>query len=362
MPGRNTGLAVEVKQMFLQRMEEAITRIEQQLKLPSEMMYREKVPPANVPYATLWPLSMYQSALITAALQHPQRYLPLLRRLQQPLRAYWDERHATPGFDAYPRGNDKYYDDNAWVALNYLRLYCLTREPEWLRWAERTHQFVWSGWDQQLGGGIYWHQSRKSKNTCSNAPALVTALWLYALTRQSDYLRQAEQLQQWLASTLQDHEDGLYWDHITVDGHIDRTKFPYNTALMIDASLWWYRLTRQEQYLREAIRLSYSAQKRWMHRRLKALQGFAPFVVKMCEAYWHLADVTAQSRWQVIVLRTAEMVVGMRSREDDYPEEWYAHRPKPPETSLMSLASAACLFGIATSIEQGRRDVGTGTI
>ena len=89
--------------------------------------------------------------------------------------------------------------------VSYLRLYRLTREKEWLRWAQRVHRFVWSGWDEQLGGGIYWHQSRKSKNTCSNAPALVSALELYALTRDARYLRQAEQIHAWVCQHLRDY-------------------------------------------------------------------------------------------------------------------------------------------------------------
>lgn len=328
---------------------EAIERIENTLRIPDSPMYRERLPQAELPYATLWPLSMYQSALITAAEHDARRYLPALHRLQQTLLAYWDGEHQPPGFDAYPKGKDKYYDDNAWMVLNYLRLYALTRDKEWLRWAQQVHRFVWSGWDDQLGGGIYWHQSRKSKNTCSNAPALVSALWLYAITRVEQYLDQAKRIHTWLNAHLQDPEDGLFWDNVQLDGRVDRTKFPYNTALVVQADLWWYRLTRREEHLREAIRLARASQKMWFGWRSRAIEGYAPFVVKLCEAYQQLADAAGDSRWRVLIERTAGFVKTLRSPEGDYPEDWHAENRQTPATSLMALASAACLFGMASA-------------
>lgn len=335
--------------MIFQLAIEALERIEKTLRVPNSPMYRERLPRAELPYATLWPLSMYQSALITAAEHDPKRYLPALKRLQQTLLAYWDDRYQPPGFDAYPKGNDKYYDDNAWMALNYLRLYTLTRDKQWLRWAQEVHRFVWSGWDEQLGGGIYWHQGRKSKNTCSNAPALVSALWLYALTRAEEYLEQAKRIHTWLSACLQDPEDGLFWDNIQLDGQVDRTKFPYNTALVIQANLWWYRLTRGEEYLHETTRLARASEKMWLGWRSRAIEGYAPFVVKLCEAYRQMAEVTRDSRWVVLVERTAGFVKTLRSPEGDYPDDWHTEGKREPVTSLMALASAACLFGLVSA-------------
>jgi len=328
--------------------EDALQRIESTLRVDNSTMYRERAPRAELPYATLWPLSMWQSALIYAAQRDTQRYLPTFRRLQKTLLAYWDEKHSPPGFDAYPGGNDKYYDDNAWMVLNYVQMYEMTRDRQWLKWAQDVHRFVWSGWDEQLGGGIYWHQSRKSKNTCSNAPALVSALWLYSVTRQPEYLLQAQQIHGWLTARLQDPGDGLFWDNMQMDGRVDRTKFPYNTALMIDANLWWYRLTSREEYRREALRLARSAEKYWFGWGSRAIEGFAPFVVKLCEAYRQLARVTGDSRWNVLIDRTAAFVRTLRSPDGDYPEDWTGEERKPPVTSMMALASSACLFELAS--------------
>lgn len=61
---------------------EALDRIEKTLRIPNSPMYRERLPRADLPYATLCPLSMYRCTLITAAERDPTRYLPKLQRHQ----------------------------------------------------------------------------------------------------------------------------------------------------------------------------------------------------------------------------------------------------------------------------------------
>lgn len=137
-----------------------------------------------------------------------------------------------------------------------------------------------------------------------------------------------------------------------MSGRVDRTKFPYNTALVIRANVWWYRLTRKGDYLQEALRLVRSAEKHWFGWQSRAIEGFAPFVVKLCEAYRDLAEVTGDSRWNVLITRTADFVRTLCSPDGDYPEDWSAGK-KPPVTSLMALASTVCLFGLSAQIEPG---------
>ena len=51
-----------------------------------------------------------------------------------------------------------------------------TGDAKYLERAEATHRFVMSGEDDRLGGGVYWRENRRrSKNTCSNGPAIVGA-------------------------------------------------------------------------------------------------------------------------------------------------------------------------------------------
>ena len=75
--------------------------------------------------------------------------------------------------------------------------------------------------DDALGGGIYWKESpRDSKNTCSNAPAVVLALKLYQVTNDPSYLETGKEVYKWVKSKLQDPADYLYWDCIKIDGTV----------------------------------------------------------------------------------------------------------------------------------------------
>ena len=100
-------------------------------------------------------------------------------------KAYWDPAAPVPGYNAWcsgPGGTDKYYDDNAWVAMDFVEAYKSTHDPLFLQKAFATQRFVLSGWDDRLGGGLYWKLDHQGKNTCSNAPAAAAALSLSQAT------------------------------------------------------------------------------------------------------------------------------------------------------------------------------------
>lgn len=73
-------------------------------------------------------------------------------------------------------------------------------------------------------------------------------------------------------------------------------------------------------------------------------------MVKLCEAYRDLSEVTGVSRWNVLLTHTADFVRTLCSPDGDYPEDWSTDR-KPPVTSLMALASTACLFGLSAQMK-----------
>ena len=85
-----------------------------------------------------------------------------------------------PGQTYYNAGaghsGDYYYDDNVWVCLQLLHGYRNTGEASLLADAEKNLEFLWTGWDDALGGGIYWNKNYQSKNNCSNAPVAAALL------------------------------------------------------------------------------------------------------------------------------------------------------------------------------------------
>jgi len=156
--------------------------------------------------------------------------------------------------------SDRYYDDNVWLALDFCESYILTHKSEYLRKSVKTWQFIISGWDDKLGGGIYWcEQKKQSKNTCSNAPASVLAFKLFEATRDSTYFNWGQRIYNWTKINLQDSTDYLYFDNKSLTGRISRQKYSYNSGQMLQAAAMLYKLTGNKAYLDEAEHIAKSA-------------------------------------------------------------------------------------------------------
>ena len=207
---------------------------------PKRRLYRDAWEPAQdgagQPVFN-WGLGVMLSALNTL---HPKDELARqrLEEWRPAILSYWNTAGPISGFDVLPAPKpvDRYYDDNAWMVLALFDTWKLTRDREWLTYALKALAYCKSGWSSQLGGGIYWRESDKaSKNTCINAPAAAACFRAYELTKDPDYKEFGFRLLDWMLPRLQDPADGLMWDHIRLDGHVDKTKWSYNTALTAKA-------------------------------------------------------------------------------------------------------------------------------
>ena len=196
---------------------------------------------AGNPFSYLWPFSGTLSAV--AALVETvgwEAYGPLLDTVVLPgLREYVDDRRRPFAYASYIASapvSDRFYDDNIWLGIDFTDLYAATRQQRFLDEAERIWLFIASGTDDRLGGGIYWcEQKKESKNTCSNAPGAVFALKLYLATGREHYLEQGRALYEWTRRKLLDSSDNLYFDHISLKGPLNKTKYSYNSGQMIQA-------------------------------------------------------------------------------------------------------------------------------
>ncbi|MDO4180131.1 MAG: glycoside hydrolase family 76 protein [Bacteroidales bacterium] len=189
------------------------------------------------------------------------RYIHLLENSILPMmECYYDTIRTPHAFQTYPTvfgRADRYYDDNIWIGMEFLKLYELTDNKEYLGKAESIWTFVESGIDNVLDGGVYWCEQKKfSKNTCSNAPAVVLALKLYKVTKKEEYLEKGKQLYRWVKSRLQDSNDGLCYDKVLLDGQVEQTKYTYNSGQMLQAASLFYQLTGKEEYLQEARKIA----------------------------------------------------------------------------------------------------------
>jgi glycosyl hydrolase family 76 len=214
-------------------------------------------------YAFAWSTSQALAADIAVAKAASSRVaLARVHRDLDGLSYYWDESGSPPGYDssvAAPLGNGgtRYYDDNAWIGLDLIRAYRLTREPALLKRAEEVFTFTKSGWDTNPSdpypGGVFWTQSHsnRDRNTVSTGGAAKLGLELYLITGQQADLEAARSMLAWVDGTLR-APGGLYWDHVGIHGAINKRQWSYNQGLMLGAYLLLYRATGELSALRES--------------------------------------------------------------------------------------------------------------
>ena len=142
---------------------------------------------------------------------------------------------------------DYYYDDNEWICIELLRGYLQLGKKELLNAALTNLDFLWTGWDDALGGGLYWSMGCEGKNACANAPAAIAFLLAYQCTGNEEYLEKGKMIYQWANENLR--ENDLFIDAINVaTGNKDHWKGVYNQATMIYAGCLLYEITGEREW------------------------------------------------------------------------------------------------------------------
>jgi hypothetical protein len=177
---------------------------------------------------------------------------PLLKLMYQ----YYNPAPPHGGFTDYImklKPGERYYDDNEWIGITALDAYTRTKDKKDLALGKDMYDFIMTGYDQVLGGGIYWKEGDKSsKNTCSNGPGALVALQMYQATKQRFYLDTAIKIVKWTDSKLRTPEN-LYYDNIrTKNGSLGKATFSYNTGTMLESYVYLYEITGEKKYLDEA--------------------------------------------------------------------------------------------------------------
>jgi Glycosyl hydrolase family 76 len=160
------------------------------------------------------------------------------------------------GYGAFPGDHNRYYDDNAWIALDRLQLAGLTGEASHLDAATSLFGFLGAG--EVPAGGVLWVEGDESRNTCSTGPTAQVALRLYLATGEEPYLRFAERQMDFLDRVLRD-DAGLYRDHVGADGAVEPTVWSYNQGTPIGASVLLGRITGDHAWIERATQTAFSA-------------------------------------------------------------------------------------------------------
>lgn len=221
------------------------------------------IAPTEKPHSYLWPLCALIQAANEAETLHPSKdYMaPVMKAIDQ----YYSPIPPAPAYQAYVRKeekDDRFYDDNQWIAIACLDAWNRTKHQEYLKIAKEIFRFMMTGYDAAAGGGLYWKEGdMRTKNTCSNGPGILIALQLYKITNNKNYLDTALVLYHWVNKHLQTPQ-GVYYDNIKIPSlKIDSAIYTYNTGTMLQSNVLLYNITKNKKYLQEAERIAKDAEK-----------------------------------------------------------------------------------------------------
>ncbi|HEY8300990.1 MAG TPA: glycoside hydrolase family 76 protein [Jatrophihabitans sp.] len=234
-------------------------------------LYREEYPHESTDntYSYEWPFSQeHVATLDLAAMAGSPDHRGALADRDAAQQHYWEDTSTTglPGFASgaeppYANGGDLFYDDNEWVGLEDVQHYAFFHDAASLAEARRIFALVRSGWDTDPShadpGGTFWTQAPWSsdRNTVSNMPGAELGLRLFQLTGDRSYLLWSLRMYRWTNTYLQ-RPDGLYWDHVDLQGNVEKTIWSYNQGVPIGVDVLLFRITHQRSYLAEAERIA----------------------------------------------------------------------------------------------------------
>lgn len=190
---------------------------------------------------------------------------------------YWDmimnayERTNNPKYkqmieDIYQGGYNKYdkynwnntvewfiYDDMMWWIISLARAYEITKEEKYLNHSVAGFNHVWNGSYDPEKGGMFWAFDHGGKTACINYPTVVGAMTLYNITKDISYLDKAKEIYTWSRNVLFDKNDGKVADHKYKEEPTNWTTQLYNQATCIGAAVMLYNVTKDNQYMSDAI-------------------------------------------------------------------------------------------------------------
>ncbi|WP_207424648.1 glycoside hydrolase family 76 protein [Desertivirga brevis] len=256
---------------YLRRAEEMYHKVWHHYRVPSHNLFAENFPSRGTDtlnyfqgsavkekeVSFLWPFSGVWSST-NVLLKVPgkkAKFLPYLDSLVAGVESYRDSLRKPVGYQAYPgkfEKADRYYDDNGLVAIDYAEAYLNTKNPLYLKRAKEVFEFILSGWDEKLGGGVTWLEGhRDQKPACSNGMATLAALKIYQCSKEAYYLKWGRAFYDWMHTNLRD-PNGVYWNDIKADGKVNKVYYTYNSGSMLEASVLLYEFTKEPKYLKEA--------------------------------------------------------------------------------------------------------------
>ena len=316
--------------------------------MPNSPQFSESLPAAGKTKSTAfnWSVGVWLSALAAAA-EADASLIPFVQKYAIATRAYWNPLPPVAGYDVLPgpKDVDRYYDDNEWMVMSLADIARLTKDDSIWQDADRAMTYALSGLDSKLGGGIYWRESDRgaTKNTCSNAPAVAALLTLYRHDHRPERLQQAAEIYDWTFATLRDPADDLMWDAIRADGSVEKTKWSYNTALMIRSAAELYELTHRPIYQKQLRKFVRSSVRHWFAPESGKMKDEGKFAHLLLESWQIAASIDDELATEVgpVVEKVRAWLRTARNADGWYGPRWDSGPKSVAEPALIDQAAVA---------------------
>ncbi|MGH7941267.1 MAG: glycoside hydrolase family 76 protein [Limisphaerales bacterium] len=149
--------------------------------------------------------------------------------------------------------SNKYNDDILWMTIACARAYQDTGDKAYRTLATHHFDAVYTrGYDDALGGGLYWTTDKRGKNACVNGPGAIAACLLCEICNDKLYFAKARSLYAWERNALFITKGAVH-DSERITGHVARKAFTYNEGTFIGAADLLWKLSGDTNFLADAL-------------------------------------------------------------------------------------------------------------
>ena len=251
------------------------------------------------------------------------------------------------------QGN-KYNDDIAWAVLFSVRGYLLTGNIAYLKQAKDQFDKMFArAFTNTYGGGLIWYQTKTSKNSCINGPAMVACCYLAQATGDSTYYDKAIALYTWSKVYLFNAATGKLNDNVDLEKKTGRLKIStwsstYNQGTYLGAAVMLYKYTKEATYLSEAEKISLYIRDEMYHFKVmnnedggNDLPGFKGIFARYARMYTVELDKTDLIGWLQL---NAKVAYNNRNSQDLIHTKWATRTSETKPKSAFGCSTAVSLL------------------
>jgi len=250
--------------------------------------------------------------------------------------------------------DNKYNDDIAWASLFSVRGYLLTGNRAYLDKAKDQFDKMYArAFNNTYGGGLIWYQTKTTKNSCINGPAMVACCYLARATGDSTYYDKAIALYTWSKVYLFDAATGKLNDNVDLDKKTGQLKVStwsstYNQGTYLGAAVMLYKYTKEASYLSEAQRIAVYARDKMYNSKVmnnedngNDLPGFKGIFARYARMYTVELNKTDLVEWLQLNCKVA---YNNRNSQNLIHTKWATRTPEIKPKSAFGCSTAVSLL------------------